>query len=276
MIQDKHTTSEYVRKVQYDTTRQTLGQPASASQIITLDDDAVKLTTGLMETAQQEPIPVACEAGCNFCCYLMATVSAPEVLAIVSRLEKTWAPSDLDQLRQQVQMAFKQTKMLNNHDRARAGIACPLLTAEGMCTIYDFRPLDCVTYHSMSREACEQLLVEPDRGHPTNAILQAIGVGVKTGLGQGMVDTQLEQPVLRYELIEALHIGLNDAAAMEKYLAGKNIFKTAAIIIDPDNGMAYKIEYAPPGLKAEAKRVIAAERRQARLSNKKRRKQRRF
>ena len=144
-----------------------------------------------------------------------------------------------------------------------------------MCAIYDFRPLDCVTYHSMSREACEQLLVEPDRGHPTNIILQAIGIGVKTGLGQGMVDTRLEQPVLRYELIEALHIGLNDTAAMERYLAGKNIFKSAAIIIDPDDGIAYKIGHAPPRLKADAKRVIAAERRQARLSRKKR-KGRRF
>jgi hypothetical protein len=199
----------------------------------------------------------------------MATVSAPEVLAVVSRLEKAWMPDKLDQLKQAVKLAFEQTKTLNNFDRARAGIACPLLTTEGLCAIYDYRPLDCVTYHSLSRPACEQLLMEPDRGHPTNAILQAISMGVKAGLGQGMVDSRLEQPVLRYELIEALYIGLNDRAAMKKYLAGKNIFKPAAIIIDPDTGAAYKIEHAPPRLKAEAKRVIAAERRQARLSRKK-------
>ena len=162
MLQDKRTTEEYVRKVQYNATRRTLGQQVSASQVITLIDDAVKLTSGLVETALQKSDPVACEAGCNFCCYLMATVSAPEMLAIVFRLEEAWMPGELDQLKQRVELAFEQTKTLNNFDRAQAGIACPLLTTEGLCAIYDYRPLDCVTYHSLSRQACEQLLMEPD------------------------------------------------------------------------------------------------------------------
>ena len=98
--------------------------------------------------------------------------------------------------------------------------------------------------------------------------MRAIGTGIKTGLGQGIVEANLEHPALRYELIEAIYICLNDERAMEKYLAGKNIFKPAAIIIDPERETSHKIKYAPPYLKAQAKRVITLERRQARRDKK--------
>jgi hypothetical protein len=91
----------------------------------------------------------------------------------------------------------------------------------------------------------------------------------------GIAEANLEHPALRYELIEAIHICLNDERAMDKYLVGKNIFQSAAIIIDPENQVSYKITYAPPPLKAQARRVIALEQRQARRTEKKRRKRKR-
>ena len=91
-----------------------------------------------------------------------------------------------------------------------------------------------------------------------------IGIGIKTGLGQGLVDADLEHPAFRYELIEAIYIGLNDPHAMEKYLAGNNIFKNAAIVTDEQNKRTYKIKFAPKKLKLEAQKRIAQERRRGR------------
>ena len=34
------------------------------------------------------------------------------------------------------------------------GGACPLLSREGRCTVYDIRPLSCAAYHSLDRKAC--------------------------------------------------------------------------------------------------------------------------
>ena len=36
----------------------------------------------------------------------------------------------------------------------KIGGACPLLSREGRCTVYDIRPLACAAYHSLDREAC--------------------------------------------------------------------------------------------------------------------------
>ena len=36
----------------------------------------------------------------------------------------------------------------------KTGGACPLLSQDGRCTVYDIRPLECASYHSLDREAC--------------------------------------------------------------------------------------------------------------------------
>ncbi len=261
--------SEFARKIQYEATIKTLGKKTTAEQLVTLVNNALSFTSKLADEIERKSGSLACQAGCSFCCYLMATVSAPEALVITRRLEESCSPEELQALKQKVKQAYHQTKEMDNLTRARAGIACPFLTAEGRCSIYAYRPLDCATHHSLSRQACEDLLEQPNQGHPTHTDLQAVGVGLKTGLGQGIAEVNLEQPAFRYELIEAIQIGLNDKRAMEKYLADQNLFRPAAIIIDGENQTTYKIKYAPPHLKAQAKRVITLERRQARRARRK-------
>ena len=46
-------------------------------------------------------------------------------------------------------------------DRAKSlvaqgkGGACPLLSRDGKCTVYDIRPLACMSYHSLDRDRCQ-------------------------------------------------------------------------------------------------------------------------
>ena len=260
---------ERVRSAQYDLTIRLLSNGARAEQLLTLVDNTRTFTLELMRAIAQQAAPLACQVGCHFCCSLMATVSAPEALAIVLRLRETCSQPGLEDIQQKVAQAFRQTRVLDNLSRIRARIPCPFLVEQGICLIYAYRPLDCVTYHSLSRPACEELLSRPERGHPVNTSLQAISLGLKTGLGQGIATANLEHPALRYELIEAMQIGLNDKQALKKYLSGQNLFEPAAIIIDSDQGLCYKIKHAPPSLKAEAKRVITSERRAARRASQK-------
>ena len=252
---------EIARKTQYDATAHRLGNAPKPENITTVVDDALTITTKFSDVIKQRSGPLACDAGCHFCCYLMATVSAPEALTIAQRLRETRSAQELKQIKHQVKRSLKRTKKLNSHARVRAKVACPLLSDEGTCTIYEFRPLDCMTYHSLSRQACEEIMEEPAQGHPMNVDLRAIGIGVKQGFGQAIAGADLETPALRYELIEAIYIALSDQHAMKKYLAGKNVFKPAAIITDNVTGIGYKIKYAPAHLRVEAKRVFELERR---------------
>lgn len=264
--------SQIAQRTQYEATVKAVGQSPTPTQILTLIGNSLNFTDSLIARLKSKSEPVACEVGCHYCCYLMATVSGPEALTIAHRLRESWTPDDLDHLQQKLAQAYQQTRALDNVARIKAAIPCPFLTETGRCNIYAYRPLDCMTYHSLSRAACETILEQPDHALPTNPAIQAVGIGVKAGLGHGIAEANLEHPALRYELIEAIHICLNDERAMDKYLAGKNIFQSAAIIIDPEHQVSYKIKYAPPPLKAQAKRIIALERRQARRDQKKRRK----
>jgi len=82
--------------------------------------------------------------------------------------------------------------------------------------------------------------------------------------GDGIKSLPEQEKMLRSELIEAIHLALNDERALEKYLAGKNVFKSAAIVIYPESRISYKIKYAPPQLKKYARQVIAEEQRRTR------------
>jgi Fe-S-cluster containining protein len=255
---------EFARSVQYQATLDILGQGLTEASLLSLAEGALALTTKMVAAIQSQSPPLACQPGCDACCYLMATVSGPEALSIARHMESAFLPAELKQLRARVKWAYRQTRTMDNLARARARIACPFLQ-EGRCAIYAYRPLDCVTYHSLSRQACQDVLARPGQETPpTDPTLQAVGVGIKTGLGQAMAEANLEHPAFRYELIEALHICLTDKHAMDKYLAGDNIFKPAAIIIDPHSRATYKIKHAPPYLQAYARKVIVRERAHAR------------
>jgi Fe-S-cluster containining protein len=245
-----------------------LSKGLTEHNLLILAQDALKRTSSLVAAFTPKGSRLACHAGCNFCCYLMASVSALEALFIARRIQESFSPKGLNELKQKINAAYQQTRQLDNLARVRAGIACPFLQEDGRCAIYAFRPLDCVTYHSLSRQACAQVMKQPERGHPTYAARRAVGIGIKAGLGQGIVDANLEHPAFRYELIEAMRICLHDKHAMGKYLGGKNIFKSAAIMIDGETGVSCKIRYAPPQLKAQAQQLIAQERRQARRGKK--------
>lgn len=264
---------EAARQAQFEATLDALDKDRTGNQILTLVEQALNLTSTRLEETWDKNKPLACQAGCAFCCYLMATVSGPEALAIAQQLRSSRSEEELARFKEKLRGAYQQTKKMNNLERAKASIPCPFLAAAGLCSIYEYRPLDCMTHHSLSREDCEILLEQPDRGHPTNPFMQAVGTGIKTGLGQGLAETGLEVPALRYELIEAIHLALNDERALDKYLAGKNVFKSAAIVIDPESRISYKIKYAPPQLKKYARQVIAQEQRQARQMQAQRRRQ---
>jgi Fe-S-cluster containining protein len=256
---------ESARRKQFIETRITLSQGRKEDQILVLSEGARRNTIDLIEEVTRDhSTPLACETGCNFCCYLMATVSAPEAMEIAHQLRTNLKPNELDRIKKRIAHAYQQTNKLDNVARIHSGIPCPFLTENGLCSIYPYRPLDCVTYHSLSRQACEEVLKQPDHGHPTISAIRLIGIGIKTGLGQGIVDSNLEHPALRYELIEAIHIALSDPLAIEKYTAGKNIFQTAAIVTDAEGLRTYKIKFAPKKIKIEAKKQIAREKQASR------------
>lgn len=87
---------------------------------------------------------VACRAhNCFMCCTYQTTIdsSSFEAGRILNRVEQEGRLPEVVERAKQLVAKGK-------------GGTCPLLSKDGKCTVYNIRPLACMTYHSLDRDRC--------------------------------------------------------------------------------------------------------------------------
>src|SRR5262249_52969815 len=104
--------------------------------------------------------PIACKAGCSFCCHLRVTITPYEAVALFRYL-RSQIPAE--------QAKIIESKVLANADligsmtetehRSRR-IPCAFLV-DDHCSAYSARPAVCAEYHSLERTACEDSYKDP-------------------------------------------------------------------------------------------------------------------
>jgi Fe-S-cluster containining protein len=177
--------------------------------------------------------PVACEAGCDFCCHLRVMATAPEVFALLDYLRETLDASAYDAFVDRAQTTDSTLRKLSSDEILRTNLACPALV-DGRCSGYAARPLNCRSYHSLSREACETSFHNPedlDRGHPEIRPLAEVHQG-----GQAGYTASLERAgydARQYELASALAEALRDPEARERLERGQPVFASPLGVPDP-------------------------------------------
>jgi Fe-S-cluster containining protein len=93
--------------------------------------------------------PVACAAGCHFCCHQNIMVSAPAAVTIAESLRAQ--PVEMPDL-----AAYAAARDgLDLAERYAKALPCPMLDDQ-RCGIYDDRPETCRSYFSLSRARCER------------------------------------------------------------------------------------------------------------------------
>ncbi|HYE01572.1 MAG TPA: YkgJ family cysteine cluster protein [Alphaproteobacteria bacterium] len=191
--------------------------------------DAAALAQSGFETAMRNnprPERVACGKGCAHCCDNFVAASAADVLLIARRLREAGrAPAVLERLR----AAGERTRGADAEARYLLRVACPLLTAEGACSVYAVRPMACRGLASLALSACEAwaerqpVKIPQPHGHRffRAAYDRALRAALKaTG----------HSPV-GYELIHALTVALERPDAEAAWLAGEDVF--AGVQVDP-------------------------------------------
>jgi Fe-S-cluster containining protein len=132
------------------------GLGAGARLVMDMADAAA---SAIMEHYPNQPAR-ACGAGCDACCHLYVMIPPGIAEAIGAHLTERLSPAALSALRGKLQTAAD----------AAAGLAdpstlvhrCPLLGADGLCTIYEVRPLTCRAFTSKSAAACRSMVFDPD------------------------------------------------------------------------------------------------------------------
>lgn len=161
--------------------------------------------------------PIACQRGCSMCCQAKVLVVAPEVLRIAAHLRETQSEEALGALLERVREADGKTRGLSRAARAEARVPCPLLDAEGGCSVHAARPLVCRSWTSYDAGACDRYWESPSGrlSPPQYAVGYELSQAVLAGLGKACFDAGRDGTPL--ELIAALRIALERPNAGERW-----------------------------------------------------------
>ncbi|MBU0640336.1 MAG: YkgJ family cysteine cluster protein [Planctomycetes bacterium] len=216
--------------MQQKAARIALAGGATPENIAAMVADAHARAEFLIEqTAETVELPPrACCAGCAYCCHLWVVVPIAEVVLIALRARA--ANDGAADVQAKLERRVAEVRGLTAEQRSRTRVPCLWLDpTEQTCRIYGLRPLVCRGWHSFDLEKCKQA-----HRHPTQNIETAIWSPQRTiteSVAAGMLAAtqQLGLPGGYVHLVEGLQIALGDPAAIERWLAGEDVFRPAAV-----------------------------------------------
>lgn len=165
--------------------------------------------------------PVACKAGCTYCCHLLFFTDVPTVFRVADWLRRNRPAEVVDSLQGRLTAFIDDGYGLKAVPRP----PCPLLV-DDHCMAYDVRPLVCRAQNSLQVSQCEEkfhgkrdMVVAYDM--PLR-IWAALAEGLSTGLAEaGLAGSE------SVEFVTALKIVLETPDAMNRWIAGEPLFAPA-------------------------------------------------
>lgn len=176
------------------------------------------------ESENPLPHPIACHAGCHFCCFNQIELTPPEALLIGHHVDRHFSQEDKQRLLDHVDLTLIKMSGQSKIElaRLRRDLPCPLLKA-GRCSVYPVRPLLCRAMHSLNAAQCEQELASPDLTVVAYyAHRDEIIISLAAGLLEGCEALGCQsRPV---NLVRALRDFFTQARCLERWLQGEQVF----------------------------------------------------
>jgi len=180
------------------------------------------------------PSPIACKAGCPWCCHIRLTASPPEVLAVLDHIRKTFSEDQVTALKRKVANVDGYTRGLDGEARARLRLPCPLLK-DGSCSVHPARPLSCRAVVSVDVAACRRAFDSRMREPvPQHEWQRQVANGVGYGLLAGLADAGFPLGEMDIEMNAALALGMDDKGIGKRWLKGEPVFLPATWLRRPD------------------------------------------
>ncbi|RME42102.1 MAG: YkgJ family cysteine cluster protein [Chloroflexi bacterium] len=202
-----------------------LGERRTISAIIEAVDTVRWWALSLISRLPPPPHPLACRAGCPWCCYLPVGVTAAEAVRIAEYLRTTLPACMFEAVREQVAGLDEGTRHMDEDARAIARLPCPLLD-DRLCSVYAVRPLACIAWTSFDALACKAAWYTATPATvPAHAVCYQAVMSVRLGLRSGLADVGLDGEKL--DLTTAVRIALEVPDGAERWLAGEPVFAPA-------------------------------------------------
>ena len=204
-----------------------IGQGRVAERALEIAVSAFFLTDHLTRRFEAEaelPHPVACQDGCDSCCYNQVELTPPEAVLIGHHIARQFSQAEKDLLLAHVARIIEIIIRMSKAESAarRREIPCPLLQNR-RCSVYPVRPLVCRAMHGLDRERCAaELRTGSLAGSQYYAHRHEIAVSVSAGLREGCRAAGLQSGALN--LTRALHDFFTQENAVERWINGEEVF----------------------------------------------------
>jgi Fe-S-cluster containining protein len=186
--------------------------------------------------AERSPLAVLrqCAAGCCSCCWTpVVDVTPLEAIVVAQHLRRSLRADELEQTLERLRKHSIMRQGLSPAERPLARIRCAMLGDDGLCTVYEARPLVCAGVFSLSRQACEQAsanTADAAAAVPLDRPAKAWTMGVSGGLQHALVEAGLDGNL--YELHGAVVRALERPDTAARWLRGEDAF-SGCLCTDP-------------------------------------------
>lgn len=174
----------------------------------------------IASAAQNDPSgSIKCVKGCCHCCYRVPEVSIPELAAIWRFVGDNFSEPQREQLEEAAEKYVALTNAFRPGRLAQARAQCPLLL-DGMCQVYEARPLSCRALNSTDVAACERIRLNQldPQSRPKWAEPHVSAMAAESGLRVGILFEHLEP--ITVDLGLALWMLFGQPDLLQNYVEG--------------------------------------------------------
>ena len=169
-------------------------------------------------------LAMACRPGCSYCCHLRVEIRPHDAFVLARHIETRFTAQQRARALAKLEANLARIAPLSPQQHIRAGIPCALLD-DGVCSVYDARPVTCRKYHSLSVDVCRNAFEDtsaPLTGEIEDEQVRLAGNAVALGYAKGLDDAGYDAAL--YELHYAVHKALTDPKTGKRYRRGKRAF----------------------------------------------------
>ena len=188
--------------------------------------DAVDgLIDSFIHRCRLEGKTIECRKGCYLCCSQAVLVLPYEVLYIASFIKNHLSKDEQDEIYGRVIKKDNITSHMKVQEFLSYKDTCPMLK-NGVCMVYEARPMACRTYLSSSSAGCK---TEFDNPKDIDIFPDLYEFTIRAGrmINEGISAYLIENQVFptEWQIESSLHTAFEDESAFERWCKGENIFQ---------------------------------------------------
>ena len=221
-LDDPTQAAEFVFKL----TGESLKRSSDVDSCVTLASKVDERIEATLSQANSPDTPIACKAGCSFCCHLRVMIRPHEAIALFRYLRSQVPDEKARAIVAKVLANADLIGSMTETEHMSARIPCAFLV-DGCCSAYSTRPGICAAHHSLDRKGCEDSYNDPtdlsDR-IPMLGRVRHIHGAMEAGISRALKGLNLEGESM--ELHTAVAALLRDPSLIARWRKGRSLLKT--------------------------------------------------